>query len=137
MKLPYYLKVTDEVTHADSKLCRIRINPKYKNNAGLIAHEEMHIKQWYWCMFPMLILCVIAWFCGYQHIGFYGAIAAVFLKGLLYTFVPMVRLAFEVQAYRKQLIIVGPQYLESFAKAITNDYDLNITLDEARAKLKE
>lgn len=47
IKLPYYKKVTEDVPVGDSKMLRIRLNPKYENHEGTVTHEETHIQHWY------------------------------------------------------------------------------------------
>lgn len=135
MKLPYYLQVTDKVNFADSKLFRLRVNPKHVDDAGLIAHELTHVKQWYACMLPALSMCLVAWFMGYEQFGFYGSLASIFIKGLLYTFVPQARQLFEVQAYRKQIEVEGDQHIEEYAELLATDYGLNLSVDSARKYL--
>lgn len=136
MKLPYYLKVTDAVKYADSKMCRVRINPDYEDHKGLLAHEEEHIKQWYTAMIPLLIIAVITWFTYRQDLGLAIGVLAITAKDLAYTFIKRVRFELEARAYRKQLEVQGPQNLEVFAKALAEGYDLNITVEEAREKIK-
>lgn len=103
MKLPYYTVITDKVEFADSKMCRIRLNSKYENHKALIAHEEMHVLQWY-----VGILLVspasfaFAWYTPYDLIGLIGCALGFFAKGLAYTFSPKIRYELEIMAYRAQ-----------------------------------
>ena len=84
------------------------IRPEYRNDAGLIAHELTHVRQfWRW-------------------LG---------LNGLLYKFSKKWRTRFEVEAYRKQLEF-SPHALEHFAVSLSTKYALNITHDRAIELLK-
>ena len=136
MKLPYYLKVTDKVKYADSKMFRIRINPKYEEHEGLMAHEYEHIKQFYTVFIPLMIIAAFTWFNYRQDVGLVIGVLAFVCKDLAYTFIKKVRFALEARAYRKQLEVQGPQNLEVFAKALAENYDLNVTVEEARKKIK-
>ena len=139
MNLPYYLVVTDEVTYADSKHFRIRINPKYRDNEPLIVHEYEHIKQQYFFMATMLLTGVIAYFMGYTLAAIYFAIFSVTTKDLLYTFVRPVRYYFEVKAYAAQLKQLEYEHgsavvhdnAMTFAEALTTGYNLNVTKGKA------
>lgn len=136
MKLPYYLKVTDDVKYADSKMCRIRINPDYENHEGLMAHEYEHVKQWYAFLAPFLIAAIVCWFTYSDSIAIALAFFSLLAKGLAYTFIKGVRFELEARAYRKQLEVQGPQNLEVFAKALAEGYGLGITIEKAREKIK-
>ena len=136
MKLPYYLKVTDSVKYADSKMCRIRINPDYENHEGLIAHEYEHVKQWYAFLAPFLIAAIVCWFTYSEQIAIGITTFAFAAKDLAYTFIKPIRFELEARAYRKQLEVQGPQNLEVFAKALAEGYGLGITIEKAREKIK-
>ena len=136
MKLPYYLKVTDKVKYADSKLCRVRINPKYKDHKGLLAHEEEHIKQWYTAMIPLLIIAAITWFTYRQDLGLAIGVLAITAKDLAYTFIDKVRFKLEARGYRAQMKAMGSNNLEHYAKLLKENYDLDITIEEAREAIK-
>lgn len=136
MKLPYYLQVADAVKYADSKLCRIRINPDYENHEGLMAHEYEHVKQWYAVFLPLILAAIITWLSGAKVFAIALAVLAILGKDLAYTFIRRVRFELEARAYRKQLEVQGPQNLEVFAKALAENYDLGITIEEAREKIK-
>lgn len=121
----YYLKVTDKVKYADSKLCRIRINPSYKDDEGLIAHEEMHIKQWYAFMLPIMLVTIFTWFNYRQDVALGLGLLAIFAKDLVYTVIPSVRYRLEVMAYREQVkhAIDKQKAAEHFADVILEHYD--------------
>lgn len=121
----YYLKVTDKVEYADSKLCRVRINPSYKDDKGLIAHEEMHIKQWYAFMLPLLLIATFSWFNYREDVALSVGMLAVFAKDLLYTTIPFVRYRLELMAYKEQLKHAPNREAtaDRFADVILEHYD--------------
>lgn len=133
----YYLKVTDKVKFADSKLCRIRINPAFKDNKGLIAHEEMHVKQWYAFMLPLLAVAAFLWFNYRQDAGLAVAILAIFAKDLLYTISSRVEYELEVMAYREQVkhAVDKPKAAEHFADVIIEHHITNDSRDKLVSKL--
>lgn len=137
MRLPYYTVITDKVKYGDSKLCRVRLNPAYADDKGLIAHEEKHIEQWYKSLLVVLFVCAGLWAGGRADIAFIVGALGLSAKDLLYTFWPWFRLKMEVQAYKAQLQVSDrPENLHAFAHAIANSYDLNITTNEAKKLLQ-
>lgn len=77
-------------------------------SAGLLAHELTHVRQfWRW-------------------LG---------VNGLLYQFSRKWRQRFEVEAYRAQLAVVGPEQARRFAESLSTKYDLDLTEQEALALL--
>lgn len=123
----YYLKVTDKVKYADSKLCRIRINPQHKDDKGLMAHEEMHIKQWYAFMLPLLLVTIFTWFNYREDVALGLGLLAVLAKDLLYTAIPSVRYRLEIMAYREQV-------KHSKDKEVFADYLADVILEHYNTK---
>ena len=68
MKLPIWLKYTDKVEGGDSFMFRIRINPKYQDDKGLLAHEVEHVRQWYFCT-AFSFLCILLGFTLFKLTG--------------------------------------------------------------------
>ena len=81
----------------------ILIRPRCKGDAGLLAHEKVHVSQ-FW-----------------RSLG---------ILPLLSLFVPSLRLKFEVEAYRKQLES-SPDSALVFAGFIATKYGLSITVADA------
>ena len=79
------------------------IRPSYKDDIGLLNHELTHVKQ-FWKN-PLM--------------------------GLLYQFSKKYRLQYEAEAYNTQLKY-APSRLDLFAGYLVSNYNLQITLDEAR-----
>jgi hypothetical protein len=87
----------------------ILIRPRCKADAGLLAHEQVHVNQ-FWRTLGIL--------------------------PLLSLFIPSLRLKFEVEAYRKQLEF-NPDAALAFAGFISTKYGLSITPDAALKLLIE
>jgi hypothetical protein len=87
----------------------IFIRPKHRNDAGLLAHEIMHVKQWW------------------RNPAF----------GLFYRFSKQFRLEAEVEAYREQLRHYDTDQSDLFAQYLVEKYDLDIGLAEAQQLLKQ
>ena len=142
-----WVKYTDDVVGGDAKLFRIRINPKYKDDKGLLAHEEEHVRQWY--LFTLVAflasmggLFVVGesfvvhytWWLlalGYSALGY----------NLLSTVSKKFRLLIEAKCYAVQIHNYPPEHREHYVKAFTKflveNYDLGITQAEARKRLEE
>jgi hypothetical protein len=87
----------------------ILIRPRCKNDAGLLAHEQVHVSQ-FW-----------------RTLG---------IGMLLSVFMPSLRLKYEVEAYRKQLEF-NPDASLVFAGFISTKYGLSITVTDALKLITE
>jgi hypothetical protein len=87
----------------------IFIDPQYKGDAGLLAHEQVHVRQAWRNIFPPI-------------------------HALRYALSDKYKLACEVEAYKVQLQY-NPHAAEQFANFIATRYDLNITQQEALERL--
>lgn len=137
MKLPYYLQVTDKVEYADSKMFRVRINPEYRDNAGLIAHEETHVMQWYMVFVPLMVLAICCWFIYRQDAALVLGVMAFTLKDLMYTFIPKARLYLEIEAHKAQMDAVNSINYEYYAELIANNYGLDVEVSDVIQRLKD
>jgi hypothetical protein len=107
----------------------ILMRPKYKDDRGLLEHELVHVRDWYWSLLPGLIVSAVMLYLGLPY--FYApAIAGLFLLGGLY-YVPSIRLAEEVRAYREQIKYYPDDRRLLFAGFIANKYGLNIMAEQA------
>lgn len=86
----------------------IFIRPKYRNDRGLLAHEQTHVQQW---------------------------LRTGGLHSFLYLFSKKYKLAAEVEAYKEQLKY-SPTDIGLFAEYISRDYNLDITPEQALDLLK-
>jgi hypothetical protein len=87
----------------------ILIRPSRRGDVGLLAHEKVHVSQ-FW-----------------RSLG---------ILPLLSLFIPSLRLKFEVEAYRKQLEF-NPDAALAFAGFISTKYGLSITVTDALKLLTE
>tara|TARA_R110000796_G_scaffold25435_1_gene71706 strand:+ start:453 stop:896 length:444 start_codon:yes stop_codon:yes gene_type:complete len=141
MKLPHYIQITKDIEYGDSKLCRIRLNPEYKDDKGLIEHEYTHVKQWYVGVVVGLILTLFAYLVSDRvDYTFYTLMLAPFWKGFAYTFIKPCRLFLEVQAFAAQISIEPKEqqgaYIKAYAKSLVDNYNLSITEEVAERKLR-
>lgn len=112
----------------------IRIRPKYREDSGIHAHEQVHANQW-WAWF--LAGAVAAYFL--YPLGnfywYYALLAGVGMHAVLYKFVHAYRLWSEVQAYKLQAGYYADDRRLLFAKFIATKYKLNISTEKAYALL--
>lgn len=88
----------------------IRIRPSHKDDKGLLAHEKVHVKQWW---------------------------LTLGIHSILYIFSKRYRLWSEVKAHKEQLKHYPDDRTELFAYFIATKYNLRITQEEAAKLLKE
>ena len=86
----------------------ILIRPQYKDDIGLLKHEQIHVKQFWksFCLFP-----------------------------LLYLLSSKYRLDSEVEAYREQLRYSENDMGPIYAKYLSENYHLSISPNEALRRL--
>lgn len=85
----------------------VLIRPKYRDDVGLLEHEQVHVRQ-FWRTFG--------------------------LHGLLYWLLPKYRLAAEAEAYAKQYAR-RPDKLALYASFIVKRYGLKVTQGEAEVAI--
>lgn len=135
MNLPYSIKYTTAVKAGDTNMFFARINPKYKEDTGLHAHEYAHIKQWYVIMliFSLLLLSLMTVFSTYL-IYFYPMFFK--LHGAMYATSKNYRQYCEVNAFKAQLKHY-PEKIDFFAKFMATNYDLGITIAKSKMLLED
>ena len=112
----------------------IKILSKYKDDAGLLAHEKTHVRQWYAVLAIGLLLCtLLTLVVSPAFWPLYGL--APFLHPLLYKFVRPYRRLCEVRAYRKQIAIGGYTSNDFAVTMLVDKYDLGLSIYESRALL--
>lgn len=144
MMLPYIKRI---VPHMENRkgyagMFIITIVESHKDDAGLIAHELEHVKQWYALTALWLLMCGAIYFAGYQSAAVILTPFSVSLQGLLNRFVSKAREKMEVFAYRAQMEqykTFPNEYFKDrsqmehlFAQFLSERYDLNMTIYEAR-----
>lgn len=138
IKLPYYKKVTEDVPVGDSKMLRIRLNPKYENHEGTVTHEETHIQHWYIGFIICLCIAIAVSFVWGWNVAMWFVVLGVGLKDLLYTFSRKARLKMEVAAYKNQIAVEDGDYSELYAEYLASPlYDLNISKAQALRLLRK
>lgn len=133
----YFVKFTDNIENGFGGTAQgpfIKILPKYKDDEGLLAHEKVHVHQWYAVLAPgLLISTLLTLLVSPSFWPLYGL--APFLHQLLYKFVRPYRRWCEVQAYRKQLATGGYDSSDFAVTALVEKYDLNLSTNKAKALL--
>ena len=133
MKLPHTILYTSSVPVGDAVMCKVRINPKYQFDRAIHAHEYEHVKQWYLTLLLAVPLLLLGHF---YDVNFYIYAAIVpFLYSLLYK-TRWFRSFTEVRAFRKQLAQYGTDKSRWAAKALAENYDLNINEKQAYELIK-
>jgi hypothetical protein len=101
----------------------IMINPKYKGDKGLVAHEMEHVKQYLYWFIPLFAITL----------GLSNWLAALLVScmahDLLYTLSSKYRQWSEVKAFKAQLKHGGR--VEDAAKLLSENYKLDITYEKA------
>tara|TARA_R110002124_G_scaffold147182_2_gene312423 strand:- start:352 stop:819 length:468 start_codon:yes stop_codon:yes gene_type:complete len=146
MRLPRWLTYTAIIKGGDSKLFRIRINPKYKEDKGLLAHEEEHVRQWYIFTLVSFVLSMggLITYGGFD-IHYSWWLMVLTYSSLGYNMLSMVskkfRFFIETKCYAAQVkkysLKHREYYIKAFAKFLTENYDLGITNEVATAALRK
>ena len=134
----YWLRYTDDSSvQAYAKGCVITVNNKYRNDKALLAHEKTHVRQW-WLMTIPLFIVFIALIPYMNDLAFVlGFPVVVMGHNLLYTVSKKYRLHCELQAYKHQLAMNNNIGIYNAAKALADDYDLDIDFDTALKLLRK
>lgn len=115
----------------------VRIRPKYRDDAGIHAHEYEHVRQWYvGVALGALAACLMnlipsAW----AALWPLALSAGCALHPLAYLLLPRYRLWAEAAAYRIQLRHYPDDRTRLFAGFIAANYGLGVSVDEAEAAL--
>ena len=134
----YWLRYTDDesvVGHAKGLV--ITLNRKRKDDKALLAHEKTHVRQWWLITAPLFIVFMAA--IPYMNdLAFILSCPIVFMgHNLLYTVSKKYRLHCELQAYKHQLAMTNNIGIYNAAKAIADDYDLDVDFDTALKLLRK
>lgn len=112
----------------------IMLLSKYKYDAGLLAHEKTHVLQWYMLLAIGLVLCTLMMLLMSTAI-WPMLVASLSLHQLLYKFIRPYRRWCEVKAYKKQISVGNYTSTDFAVTALVKNYDLGLSVDEARALL--
>lgn len=103
----------------------IKINPKYKDNKGLHDHEYEHVKQY--------LVGLAIGLTTFPITGIFSVLIGMCLHDMAYTFIRKYRQWAEVKAFKVQMKDGGS--IDLAAKHLAEDYDLNISIEEAKRLL--
>ncbi len=111
----------------------IRIRTKYRDDAGIRAHEAEHVRQWYiGVLIGMLAALTIAsTSSAWSALWPAALLSGCALHPLAYLLLPRYRLRSEARAYCVQATHYPDDRRQLFASFISTRYGLNITQDEA------
>lgn len=132
-----YIHYTDDIPEGFGGVSYgpyIKIRPKYKDDSGIHAHEQVHAKQWWAWFLAGAVVAYFLWPLG-EFLWYYALLAGVGMHFALYKFVHAYRLWSEVQAYKLQACYYADDRRLLFAKFISTKYRLNISLEQAYAAL--
>ena len=141
MKLPYLTFYTDNLppnTGGTAQGPVVKIKNKYKEDAGLHAHEYTHVKQWYRMLGAWLVMVAIATVATFDLYGYLLAelsVAGIGLHGLLYLVFSRYRLMAEAEAYAAQ-VKPDKSDLDLMAYRLSMGYDLGISVTEAKKEIE-
>ena len=132
----YWLKLVGKLPNGFGGTAQgplIKILPKYEDDAGLIEHEKVHVRQWYAVLALVLLSGLLTLLVSPYLWPLCGL--ALFGHQLLYKFLRPYRRWSEVQAYRKQLATGGYDSNDFAVTALVEKYDLNLSAKKAKALL--
>lgn len=115
----------------------VRIRPKYREDAGIHAHEAEHVRQWWMgvligALVALTILSIPSVWSVWWPLAL---IAGCTLHPLAYL-LPRYRLWAEARAYRIQLKHYSDDRTRLFAEFIATRYNLKISAEKALEALK-
>ena len=136
MNPPYFVIYTDklpDIVGGRATGFVVRIRPKYRDDAGIHAHELVHVKQWYTGLATGLAVAALMYFNaidGWPLAIIVGAVLhPLATASKRYTFWK------EVVAYREQAKYYADDRRLLFANFISQNYGLNVTTEQAYAAL--
>lgn len=106
---------------------------KGNTDEAVYLHELVHVMQWAVITAVSVALAALAWFAGYQLLALLLGSVSVGVKPMLYR-IPWARMHFEAMAY-KQDAKACPANIDNIAKALAENYGLNLTIDDAKKLL--
>ena len=139
-QITIYTDDMPENSGGTAKAFLVKIRPKYRDDAGLHAHESRHVAQWWvWVLIGCVLAAALAVL---PHLSAWAAfwpLPIIFMgaaERLAYQFVPAYRLWCEVDAYWVQQSFYQDDRGPAFAEFIASGYGLAITPEQALARLK-
>lgn len=119
-------------TTAQSMGFVVSIAKGHESDAGLLAHELTHVKQWWRLVGLFALLSVIAWQAGYGEAAFPLMVCGGFAHNVM-TRLRWYRKYAEVEAFRVH--VRHGRGIDNAAYNLARHYDLDISEAEAKALL--
>jgi hypothetical protein len=135
MRLPHYVRYTRTVESAKALGPYIRINPRFKDRPGLLAHEYEHVKQWYISL-PIFAPAWYAVFHYYQTVGSFLLPFIFIAFGIAVRLSDKLRYAMELRAFTAH-VKHEPELLDWAANALANDYGLDVKPEKVKVDIQE
>lgn len=117
----------------------IRIRPKYRDDAGIHAHEHVHVRQWYVGVLAISVIA-LAMLLADTGLGAWWPVAVsagASLHPLAYLAILRYRLWAEARAYLEQLRHYPDDRTQLFATFMATRYGLSISVAEAMDALRQ
>lgn len=103
----YSLKYRHRTPPGWQKMWQVEIDPQYKADDGLLAHELIHVKQWYAAILLTFLLAAALWYWVDPVLGLLALFGPWTHNAMAR--VKMLRIQLELQAYKVHVKIgVGP-----------------------------
>lgn len=119
--------------------CLVRIRSKYRNDAGIHAHEYEHVRQWWVGVLigalAAFVLTFLPELSAWSSWWMFALIAGVALHPLAYMLLPSYRLWAEVRAYRIQACCYPDDRRRLFAGFIATRYGLMVSVEDVMTQL--
>jgi len=129
MHLTIYTDNLPDSVGGCANACVVRIRPKYRDDAGIHAHEYEHVRQWWMGVLIGALAALAISSIPSQWSDWWplALIAGAGLHPLAYLLLPRYRLWAEARAYRIQLGHYPDDRTRLFAGFIAANYGLEIT----------
>lgn len=122
----------------EAKLFVVTIDPRYKDDKGLLAHELRHVLHWW----VVTLMCLCAWVVAAQYVS--GQVLALLLPVCFLAYdiaqlIPSVKLWVEVDCYAEQLNYYDNMlgHARLFGEYIATRYGLDISASKATRLILE
>ena len=133
----YSLRYVDKLPNGFGGLAtlwKIKILEKYRHDKGLLEHEKVHVRCWYYCLGVAWLAALAMYFGGTAGWWFPVLLIGPFLHGVLYRNKRFRRLV-EVRAYRIQLKEGGYKSPQFAINALMFKYGLGMSERAAKEAL--
>lgn len=133
----FILKYTDKLAEGfGGEACGplIKIRPKYASDDGLLEHEKVHVRQWYFVVIvALVVVALLALLVSTSLLVLVGS--TPFVHGLMYRYIRRYRQSCEVEAYKRQIAVGGYISTNFASTALAEKYKLGLSLSQAKSLL--